>query len=69
VANNQCAILGAGSSATVFGNQLTVVYNIQFKPAFAGTKTIWTNAYSVISGLGSPFQSNAGGVNLSWTVN
>jgi uncharacterized protein YhbP (UPF0306 family) len=69
VANSQCTISGAGSSATVLGNQLTVVYNVQFKPAFAGTKTIWTNAYSVSSGLGSPFQSNVGGANLSWTVN
>jgi hypothetical protein len=46
-----------------------VVYNIQFRPAFAGTKTIWTNAYSKSSDLGSAFESNVGGVNLSWSVN
>ena len=69
VSNSQCTVLGSGSSATISGNQLTVGYNIQFKAAFAGAKTIWTNAYSVSSGLGSAFQSNVGGVNLAWTVN
>ena len=68
VSNSQCTVLGSGSNATISGNQLTVGYNIQFKAAFAGAKTIWTNAYSVSSGLGSAFQSNVGGVNLTWTV-
>jgi uncharacterized repeat protein (TIGR01451 family) len=68
VGNSQCTILGAGSSVTISGNLFTVVYNIQFRPAFAGTKTIWTNAYSKSSDLGSAFESNVGGVNLSWTV-
>jgi hypothetical protein len=67
LSNNQCTIVGAGSSVSVSGNQLTVVYNLQFKPSFAGAKSIWSNAYS--SNLqGSPWQGTIGGVPLNWTV-
>jgi len=68
LSNSQCTVLGSGSSGGVSGNQLTVTYNIQFQPGFAGEKTIWTNAYSASSGLGSAWQSNTGGVTFSWTI-
>ncbi len=67
--NSQCLLSGAGSSVTISGNNLAVTYNVQFKPAFAGAKTIWTNAYSVSSGLGSTWQSSVGGVALTWIAN
>ena len=67
VTNNQCTILGAGSNATIARNELTVVYNMQFKPAFTGEKMIWTNAYSFTSGLGSAWQSGIAGMNFTWT--
>jgi hypothetical protein len=63
--NSQCTLLGAGSSVSVSGNQSTLVFNIQFLAAFAGQKTVWTNAYSASSGLGSPWPSTQ---TFSWTV-
>ena len=68
VSNSQCTILGSGSSTTISGNNLTVIYNVQFQPTFAGVKMIWTNAYSASSGLGSPFQSSVAGAALTWIV-
>ena len=64
VSNSQCTLLGSGSSASISGNQVTVTYNIQFQASFAGEKTIWTNAYSATSGLGSTWPST---VTFSWT--
>ena len=55
--NSQCTLLGSGSSVSVSGNQSTLVFNIQFLAAFAGQKTVWTNAYSASSSLGSPWPS------------
>lgn len=68
VSNSQCTLLGAGSSATRSGNQLSVTFNLQFETNFAGSKTIWTNAYSASTGLGSSWQSTVAGISLSWTV-
>ena len=68
VSNSQCTILGNASSATISGNNLTVIYNVQFAPAFAGAKTIWTNSYSASSLLGSAWQSSVSGPTLTWTV-
>jgi len=60
--NSQCVVSGAGSSVTLSGTELTLRVALTFKPAFAGTKTIY-------------MQSNdRGGVNTgmqqrgSWTV-
>ncbi len=65
VSNSQCTLLGSGSSASISGNQVTVTYNVQFLAAFAGQKTIWTNASSASSGLGSAWPSSQ---TFSWTV-
>ncbi len=65
VSNSQCTLLGSGSSASISGNQVTRTYNIQFQAAFAGEKTLWTNAYSASSGLGSTWPST---LIFSWTV-
>ena len=54
--------------ATVSGSQLIVVYSVQFQTSFAGAKTIWTNAYSVSSGMGSPWKSSFNSTNLTYTV-
>jgi hypothetical protein len=68
VSNSQCTIDGKRSSATVTGDDLTVIYDVQFKPSFAGPKKVWTNAYSLQSGTGSPWTSEIGGATLAWTV-
>jgi hypothetical protein len=68
VGNSQCTLLGAGSTASIAENRLIVRYQIQFKSSFAGRKRIWTNAYSLETGLDSAWKSDAEGAPLSWTV-
>ena len=69
VSNSQCTLLGGGSNATISGSDLVVNYSVQFNDGFAGPKTICNHAYSVSSGLGSPWASAVYSANLSWTVN
>jgi hypothetical protein len=68
ISNSHCTILGQGSSAKLSDDQLNVSYHLKFKQGFAGPKHIWTNAYSVESGLGSSYQSMIGGITEAWTV-
>ena len=68
VQNGQCTLLGQDSSVVTSGSNVTLTYHIQFKPSFSGDKTIWTNAYSVSSGKGSPWVSKAGDRELTWQV-
>jgi hypothetical protein len=42
--NSQCAVLGAGSSASAAENRLTVVTAVRFRSAFAGPKKIYLKA-------------------------
>ena len=42
--NSQCTIAGAGSSATVSGNTLTLTLNISFSSTFGGNKVIYLAA-------------------------
>lgn len=56
VQNNQCQILGTGSSAFVSGNTLTLTLNIVFKPAFQGRKAIYLAANDA-SGANSGWQA------------
>jgi hypothetical protein len=68
IGNQQCSINGAGSSVVTAWDRMTVTYDIRFNPQFSGNKTIWTNAYSVQSGLGSAWQSSLGNMKFAWTV-
>ncbi len=53
IENSQCRIDGAGSWMARNGSILTVLLDISFKPAFAGSKSIWLNATD-IAGQTSP---------------
>ncbi len=50
--NDQCALSGAGSSATVSGNALTVSFNLTFQPPFPGAKTVYLLAADANSNTG-----------------
>jgi hypothetical protein len=50
--NNECALSGAGSSATVSGNTLTVTFNVTFQPAFPGAKSTYLLAADANSNTG-----------------
>ena len=41
VQNSQCILRGAGSSGTRSGTDVTVTYDLQFKPGFSGAKDIF----------------------------
>jgi hypothetical protein len=60
--NTQCRLNLGSSSATPSGNNLTVVLNITFKPAFAGAATVTMRAQS-LSGADSGWLPRG-----SWTV-
>ena len=47
VANSQCAVALAGSSATGTGNTLTLVLNLSFPASFAGNKVVYTAARDI----------------------
>src|SRR5260370_297007 len=59
LANNQCSVNAATSSATVSGNNLTVNLGLTFTALFAGTKTVFTgpvnnaNAFSGWQAMGT----------------
>jgi hypothetical protein len=44
VENSQCRLIGAGSSNTRNGNDLTITYRLEFKNGFSGAKEIYVNA-------------------------
>ncbi len=44
VGNSQCTIYGSASSASGSGDTLTLILNLSFKPAYAGTKIIYVAA-------------------------
>jgi hypothetical protein len=44
VSNSQCTLKGVGSGGTVVGSDLTVTYNLDLAPAFAGSKKIFLQA-------------------------
>ncbi|MEZ5354863.1 MAG: hypothetical protein R2762_19690 [Bryobacteraceae bacterium] len=44
IGNNQCTILGAGSSVTAVGNNVTLVLNIAFSPGFRGRRLFYLAA-------------------------
>ncbi|MBX9602640.1 MAG: hypothetical protein K2X35_16670, partial [Bryobacteraceae bacterium] len=44
VSNSQCTLRGTGSGGTVVGSDLTVTYNLELAPAFAGLKRIYLQA-------------------------
>ena len=44
VANSQCTVYGAGSSATGSGNTLTLRLSISFSSSFAGNRIVWLAA-------------------------
>jgi len=54
--NNQCIVSAAGSSLSGSGNTLTVTFAITFKPGFAGTPTIYGDAF------------DSGGLETGWSV-
>ena len=62
VQNSQCVIHAANSSVAVLGNNLSLTVSLSFKPAFAGTKSIYATA-SDNAGLSSVWQ-NVG----TWTI-
>lgn len=60
--NSQCRLYVGSSTRSGQGDWLTVILDVEFKPAFSGTKTVHTWAYSGTEGYAVPY---AGG---SWTV-
>jgi hypothetical protein len=60
--NSQCVLGGAGSSISASGQNLTVTLALTFKPAFAGSKTIYMQAID-LSGLDTRLQPRG-----TWTV-
>ena len=58
--NSQCVLNGAGSSASVSGNSLTLQLAITFLPAFAGVKNIYTEA-------ANPYETVNWQLEGSWT--
>ncbi len=50
--NDQCALSGAGSSAAVSGNTLTVTFSLTFQPPFPGAKTVYLLAADANSNTG-----------------
>jgi large repetitive protein len=44
VSNSQCTLKGVGSGGAVVGSDLTVTYNLDLAPAFAGSKKIFLQA-------------------------
>jgi Zn-dependent metalloprotease len=62
LSNSQCTLNLAGSTATLSGNDLTVLLNITFSASFAGQKTVYMEATSS-GGLSTGWQQRG-----SWTV-
>lgn len=50
--NDQCALNGAASTATVSGTSLTVTFSLTFQPPFAGSKTVYLSAADPNSNTG-----------------
>ena len=50
--NTQCTLSGAGSSATLAGNILTLNLTLVFQPAFSGNKTVYLQASNVSDSTG-----------------
>ncbi len=50
--NDQCALNGSGSSATVSGSSLTVTYSLTFQPPFGGSKSVYLFASDANSNTG-----------------
>ncbi len=62
VSNSQCTVNGSGSSATGMGNTLTLTLDIQFAPAFAGSRVVYLAARDQSGGNSGWFTQGA------WTV-
>jgi hypothetical protein len=52
IQNDQCALSGIGSGATVAGTSLTVTYSLTFLTAFQGAKTVYLQAGDASSSTG-----------------
>lgn len=52
IQNDQCALSGIGSSATVAGTTLTVTFSLTFQPLFPGAKTVYLQAGDASSTTG-----------------
>ncbi len=50
--NDQCTLIGASSSATIAGNNLTLVVSLAFQPGFPGAKTAYLYAADANSNTG-----------------
>jgi hypothetical protein len=61
VQNSQCTLTGAGSSASISGNNLTLTAALTFLPAFTGVKTVYQYAADAGANTGWVAQG-------SWTV-
>jgi len=59
IQNSQCSISGAGSSAAMSGNTLTLTLNITFKSAFTGNRAIWVAGRDGAGGNNTDWQSLA----------
>ncbi|MEZ5402362.1 MAG: hypothetical protein R2729_21995 [Bryobacteraceae bacterium] len=62
IENSQCRISAQGSTVLLNGNQLTLNLNMQFKPAFHGSKAVWMAVQTLAN------QTSAWKVNGSWQV-
>jgi hypothetical protein len=63
VANSQCTVNAAGSSATGSGNTLTLLLNMSFTAAYAGDRVVYTAARDMTEAANSGWQSVG-----TWTV-
>lgn len=50
--NGQCSLSGAGTTASVFGTDLTLTVNLSFKPGFSGRKVIYAGAQTLAANSG-----------------
>jgi uncharacterized protein (TIGR03437 family) len=60
LANSQCKVDGAASTASISDGRLNLQIALTFSPSFSGTKTLWLD----VSNIGTSVRQNVG----SWTV-
>jgi hypothetical protein len=60
LSNSQCSVLASGSSARIFGNIVTVSFEVKFAPEFAGEKQIYLQSADVDGKWSANYQQQFG---------
>ncbi len=63
--NSQCTVMASGSSAKVDGNMVTINLELEFAPAFAGTKQIYLASADVNDRWSNNYQERFGNFTIS----